>query len=197
MITQDSKLERIKESAIKVFYEKGFYGTRVIEIANQAQVSKSILNYYFRSKEHLFKIVVDESIDLVVKKMNSILTKDLCFYELMDQFIYNILVLWEENKKLLLFIITEYNQNYDKLKTSLKPLIEFFNVFKAKIQTQSKLENITIKNTKQLLVNIISLYGWHMVGVNLFSIENSFQTELESINISDRKKQILEKIFPL
>lgn len=129
--------------------------------------------------------------------MNSILTKDLCFYELMDQFIYNILVLWEENKKLLLFIITEYNQNYDKLKTSLKPLIEFFNVFKAKIQTQSKLENITIKNTKQLLVNIISLYGWHMVGVNLFSIENSFQTELESINISDRKKQILEKIFPL
>ena len=102
-----------------------------------------------------------------------------------------------QNKKLLLFIITEYNQNYDKLKTSLKPLIEFFNVFKAKIQTQSKLENITIKNTKQLLVNIISLYGWHMVGVNLFSIENSFQTELESINISDRKKQILEKIFPL
>ena len=87
MIYLDYTIKRIKHSAEKIFYEKGFNGARVSEIAKDAEVSKSLLHYYFRTKEQIFRIIIEDSINLVVKNVSPILTKDLGFYELIDQFI--------------------------------------------------------------------------------------------------------------
>lgn len=44
----------IIESACKVFSNKGFYGSTMQNIADDANVNKALLHYYFRSKEQLF-----------------------------------------------------------------------------------------------------------------------------------------------
>jgi TetR/AcrR family transcriptional regulator len=112
MIYLDYTVARIKNLAVKVFYEKGFNGARIHEIANQANVSQSLLHYYFRTKEQLYKIIVDDSMDMVIKNMSPVLKKELSFFELIDQFINNILTLFKDNRSLLSFIINEYNQNF-------------------------------------------------------------------------------------
>ncbi|MGC3977884.1 MAG: TetR family transcriptional regulator [Paludibacteraceae bacterium] len=47
--------EKIKQSAEKVFMEKGFFGARTRDIADEAGINLALLNYYFRSKENLLK----------------------------------------------------------------------------------------------------------------------------------------------
>ena len=48
------KKDIILDTAAKVFSKKGYQGTKIGEIANQAQVAKGSVYLYFSSKEHLF-----------------------------------------------------------------------------------------------------------------------------------------------
>ncbi|VBB48181.1 Transcriptional regulator, TetR family [uncultured Paludibacter sp.] len=54
--------EKIKQSAEKVFMEKGFFGARTRDIAKDAGINLALVNYYFRSKENLFKIIMEEKL---------------------------------------------------------------------------------------------------------------------------------------
>lgn len=54
--------EKIKEAASKVFQKKGFAGTRTRDIADEAGMNLALINYYFRSKQRLFEIIMAEKI---------------------------------------------------------------------------------------------------------------------------------------
>ncbi len=51
--------EKLLDTAIRIFAEKGYAGTSVREIVEQAGVSKPVLYYYFKSKEGLFLAILD------------------------------------------------------------------------------------------------------------------------------------------
>ena len=53
--------ERIKEAARKLFTQKGFAATRTRDIAEEAGINLALLNYYFRSKQKLFDIIMMEN----------------------------------------------------------------------------------------------------------------------------------------
>jgi AcrR family transcriptional regulator len=55
--------EKIKEAAGIVFTKKGYGNARTRDIAEEAGINLALLNYYFRSKEKLFNIVMAERID--------------------------------------------------------------------------------------------------------------------------------------
>jgi AcrR family transcriptional regulator len=54
--------EKIKEAARVVFTKKGYAGTKTRDIAEEAGLNLALLNYYFRSKEKLFEIVMMEKV---------------------------------------------------------------------------------------------------------------------------------------
>ena len=54
--------EKIKEAARIVFSKKGYSGTRTRDIAEEAKINLALLNYYFRSKEKLFEIIMLEKL---------------------------------------------------------------------------------------------------------------------------------------
>jgi AcrR family transcriptional regulator len=62
-IKEDNSLsteEKFKEAARIVFTQKGYAGTKTRDIAEQAGLNLALLNYYFRSKEKLFEMVMIE-----------------------------------------------------------------------------------------------------------------------------------------
>jgi TetR/AcrR family transcriptional regulator len=68
--------ERILETAIGMFAEKGYAGTSVREIVEQAGVSKPVLYYYFKSKEGLFLAILDLAEDLQKQLLSEILKSE-------------------------------------------------------------------------------------------------------------------------
>ncbi|WP_118972908.1 TetR/AcrR family transcriptional regulator [Taibaiella koreensis] len=54
--------EKIKEAARVVFTKKGYAATKTRDIAEEAGLNLALLNYYFRSKEKLFEIVMIENL---------------------------------------------------------------------------------------------------------------------------------------
>jgi AcrR family transcriptional regulator len=59
-ITDSSTEEKIMEAARTVFMKKGYGATRTRDIAEEAGINLALLNYYFRSKEKLFELVMME-----------------------------------------------------------------------------------------------------------------------------------------
>ena len=79
--------ERLLETAIAMFAEKGYAGTSVREIVEQAGVSKPVLYYYFKSKEGLFLAILEMAENLqkellarVLESAGSVLERLLLLY---------------------------------------------------------------------------------------------------------------------
>jgi AcrR family transcriptional regulator len=49
---------RILQAAIKVFAEKSFEGSRIDEIAQEADVPKSLIYYHFESKDQILEVLI-------------------------------------------------------------------------------------------------------------------------------------------
>ncbi|MEY8001520.1 TetR/AcrR family transcriptional regulator [Clostridium sp. Mt-5] len=61
----------IFESAIKVFSKNGYSGATMDAIAADAGVAKGTLYYHFKSKEEIFKYIVQEGMNVLKEKIES------------------------------------------------------------------------------------------------------------------------------
>jgi len=59
---KEARPEEILDSALKLFTEKGFSSTRMVDVAKAAGISKGTLYLYFDSKEAIFRDVVQQRI---------------------------------------------------------------------------------------------------------------------------------------
>ncbi|MCC7029429.1 MAG: TetR/AcrR family transcriptional regulator [Chitinophagaceae bacterium] len=53
--------EKIKQAAKRLFTQKGFAETKTREIAEESGINLALLNYYFRSKQGLYNIIMKEN----------------------------------------------------------------------------------------------------------------------------------------
>ncbi|MBI5117187.1 helix-turn-helix transcriptional regulator [Candidatus Poribacteria bacterium] len=58
-VMPENRIPDIVRAAIRVFSHKGYRLTQMDEIAEEAEVSKATLYYYFKSKAHLFQYVLE------------------------------------------------------------------------------------------------------------------------------------------
>src|ERR1700733_13708884 len=65
--------EKIKAAARKVFTQKGYAATRTRDIAEESGLNLALINYYFRSKEKLFDIIMVENMQLFVHSVIDLL----------------------------------------------------------------------------------------------------------------------------
>jgi TetR/AcrR family transcriptional regulator, cholesterol catabolism regulator len=71
------RVKAIRVAASKVFHEKGFHGTKLIDVAVEAGVDRASLYYYVGSKEQLFRDVVGEAVTGNIEKVEALVAVDL------------------------------------------------------------------------------------------------------------------------
>ena len=104
--------ERIKAAARKVFHQKGYAGTRTRDIAEEAGINHAMLNYYFRSKEKLFEIVMMETIGQFFKGVGVILNDEsTSLEEKIERVVANYIDLLLEEPELPIFMFNEVRAN--------------------------------------------------------------------------------------
>jgi AcrR family transcriptional regulator len=55
--------ERILQTAVKIFAEKSFEGSRIDEIAREAKVPKSLIYYHFKNKDAILEALIENFIN--------------------------------------------------------------------------------------------------------------------------------------
>lgn len=81
MMTTNSKnpqntRERILDAALNIFSRKGYYDTRLDEIADESATSKGAIYFHFPNKEQLFVALVDQFADLLERRVNEAIMQE-------------------------------------------------------------------------------------------------------------------------
>ncbi len=67
---RNDKHEQILKAAIKTFARKGFYNTRISDIAKEANVADGTIYLYFKNKDILLVSLFEESMNQIIQMVN-------------------------------------------------------------------------------------------------------------------------------
>ena len=67
---------RILDAALDIFAHKGYYDTKLDEIANESQTSKGSIYFHFPNKERLFLSLVDQFSDLLERQVKEAIAQE-------------------------------------------------------------------------------------------------------------------------
>lgn len=148
--------EKIAEAAREVFIEKGMSGARMQEIADRAGINKSLLHYYFRSKEKLFDYIFSKILGLIGNMFEEVMTEGVSIENKLKLFVGTYIDTLLKNPFLPNFIFNEVTRNPEVI---LKRF-ESANINPKKIfiplEKQLKAEGYTI-DAKDFILNTISM----------------------------------------
>lgn len=119
--TEDhSTEEKIIKAARKVFTRKGYAAARTRDIAEEAGINLALLNYYFRSKEKLFDMVMKENMLQMVMAMKTVLNDESLTLEgKVAAIADNYISLLSANPDLPLFVLSEIRSSPDKFASNM------------------------------------------------------------------------------
>lgn len=166
----------ILEAAKRIFQQKGMAGARMQEIADEAKINKSMLHYYYRSKQLLFEAVFKKAFSMLAPQLNEIINADTPLFDKIKGFTQNYISFVIKHPYLPNFIIQELNRN-PKFMEELTKEEHFPNLNKFKKQVEADISKGLIRPIKaeQLFINIIALNIFPFIGAPLlkgFTVTN-------------------------
>lgn len=154
--------EKILAAARKVFIEKGFDGTRMQEIADEAGINKSLLHYYYRSKDKLFEFVFTSAFKGLFPIIAEMFMSNESLFDKIRSFTSKYMTLLQENPHIPMFVLHELSRNPQRLIQMVDGLarIKENNVVeRMSALVKSEVDKGTINpiDVRQLMVNVVSL----------------------------------------
>ena len=149
--------EIIFKAALTVFQKKGLAGARMQEIADTAGINKSMLHYYYRSKELLFKQVFLLSFKQFLGGIIPILNNDQNVWEdkiplIIDHYVSAL----KKNPDLPLFVLTELRDNPDQYLNIMKENGVKQTVFLRQLVEACQARQIRPVSPSQIFVTVVS-----------------------------------------
>ena len=191
--TKDTSTEdRIKAAARKVFHQKGYAGTRTRDIAEEAGINHAMLNYYFRSKEKLFEIVMMETMGQFFKGVGVILNdENTSLEEKIERVVANYIDLLLEEPDLPTFILNEVRTNPEPFVANTPILQALEHSVLARQYAEAVAQGrITEPNLMHTVLNVISLVIFPFIAQPIFTALSRTDKEAYKALMLQRKSLI-------
>lgn len=192
---EDATYELIVNTAKRLFFKEGKFNATTQEIADAAGVNRTLINYYFRSRNALFDLVFKEAQAEEDKKQEIIMLSNLTVREKLEQFIDYFFEKAKEYPYKEIYIITQMNREDFcgfKNKAHVKKMTEKFYV-----ELQNEMDKGTIRKMDviQFILNFISMLTFPISMRPLIQQSMNLSDQEYDKIISERKEVILKTIF--
>lgn len=107
----DDKRERIMKSAMKMFAKKGFYSTKVSEIARGAGVADGTTYLYFKSKDDILISLFETQMEPILAQVRQELATEASATQKLRRFARLHFEMVEKNPDLAMVIVVELRQS--------------------------------------------------------------------------------------
>jgi len=194
-LKQDTE-RNILQAASRVFIKKGMGGTRMQEIADEAKINKSLLHYYYRSKQLLFEAVFKNTMLEFIAIISKIFNSDEELKIKIPLIVETYTDYLGKNPYIISFILREL-QSEPKIILKIVEMIEikFFKFFNQVAQDVSEKKIKEIKS-EHLFINILSLTIFPIIAKPLIRAAlMKGDNEKYMQFIEERKKVVADFIF--
>lgn len=192
MENQQTTEEKIKIAARKIFHLKGFTASKTRDIADEAGINLALLNYYFRSKEGLFGVIMLETFQDFIQSMGSVFNDPRSNLETKIQIITeNYLNLLLKEPEIPIFIMSELRRNPDEIFKKLPVKTMFMNsIFMQQLSEEYPDQFLKPTDKIQFIMNLMGLIMFPFLGKPMLKMMGNLQESEFAQMIEDRKKLV-------
>lgn len=185
---------KIKDTTIELLLKEGKFGVSMQEIAQKSKVSRTVIHYYFRSKEKLLSVVDQEIVENIIIPRYQILMGS----EPLEIKVENFLAESEKNCQTFpyvdIYTISEFatsesiRQYFMTVQASLKKLLE-------EIRLAISNNKILHSDPVQFLVDLFSLSSYSHIYFNFIKVNNDFFVQAMKENLASSRSETVKKIL--
>jgi TetR/AcrR family transcriptional regulator len=197
MGAEEAQTEKlIKEKAKILFFQKGFLNATTQEIADEAGVNRALIHYYFRSREQMLDILLEETLLEKKQRMKSILSSDLPFREKIATYIdaivdYGLTYPYLEN-----FIISETARHPDKIKNFCsKDRVKSSDLIRDQLQAEINKKKISPISAEHFMVNLSAMCNYPLLAKSILQTIHGMTDPAYRKFLIERKQIIFVTIF--
>jgi AcrR family transcriptional regulator len=183
----------IKDTAKRLFFGEGRFNATTQEIADAAGVNRTLINYYFRSRDKLFEIVFEDA-----QKQEHELTEQIVFSDLplREKIARHLDICFQQAKQypyLEIYMVTQMNQGcVYKDKEKMGSLLDKFY-----LEIALEMEKGTIEKMRpeHFALNFISLMSFPVSMRPLLQETMGMSKDYYDTLLEERKEIILKTLF--
>jgi TetR/AcrR family transcriptional regulator len=193
MAVKDKGTEQlIKDTAKRIFFSEGKLHATTQDIADAAGVNRTLLNYYFRSRDILFEQVATEARQEMSAVLDPVFQAELEFKDKLEKLIT---VFMDQAMKFPfreMYVVTELNRTSRVIPEEKKTMIK---KFLKEITAEMEKGKIRKMDPRQFCINLFALMAYPLITTclnkSLYSVNDAEYLKL----MKDRKKLIFEMIY--
>lgn len=181
---------KIKEAAKRVFTRKGYAATRTRDIAEESGFNLALINYYFRSKEKLFDIVMTEQLQMFVFSVTPLLNDTTTtLREKFHALVAHYIDMLTENPALPFFIMNEINVNPQGLLTKIRMDVQFPYIM---VQWQEEVKNNKNlpENSMHIFINLLAMTVFPFIAAPMMRAKLGVEQDIFNNMMQERKALI-------
>lgn len=202
-MTQNINTEKkIIDAARNVFTIKGYNGATMQDIANEAHVNKALLHYYFRTKEKLFNLILDEALSHILVDLTDTFEDVTKFETKIKRIVETYIDTFVQYPYIPNFIIHELVSNTNLVKRKLNDYrVSRYYFMRRYIQIRNAMDDEIAKNKirnicgHDLIMNIIALCAFPFLVWPIIPGKSSVHNSTFGIQMKQRKEDIINLII--
>ncbi|MBL7704227.1 MAG: TetR/AcrR family transcriptional regulator [Taibaiella sp.] len=194
---KDNKTEELIKSCSKdLFFNKGKLNASTQEVADNAGVKRTLVNYYFGSKQKLFDLVFEELRFTFKMLLHNAVSGTASVYDKVSTLIQHCSDFIKEYPYFNIFMITEINKVGDNKTEKMKKYhFPELDIFFSEIEKEMEDGKIPKMNPLNFYINIFALLSYPIIMRPYY--EQIFDVTKKEMNelYTSRKEVILKLIF--
>lgn len=191
-----NKKDLILDSAEKVFLEKGFYPTKIEEIARNAGIAKGTVYIYFKDKESIYISLIERKLNEVSNFIEDIIKENISSSEKLEKIYFRMCEFIVKTQKFQSLISIENIQTLTNMIDSLKEQI--IPKVKGLIEAIAKIIEEGVRERKfediDPLLGALIFMGYLRLAILLPVMEKLYSLEI-SMDKDSTTKKILDVFF--
>jgi len=183
----------IKNTVRDIYFKEGKFGATTQEIADAAGVNRTLINYYFRSRDNLVETVFLEAMEREEFFSEKILFSDFSFREKIACYIERNFKQSREFPYLESYIVSRLNEG--RFYGKNEDWERFFRKFKEDFKKEVKKGTVNDTNPIQFMLNLTALISFPFAARPLLQSSLRMSDQQYEAIIDQRKEVIMKVLF--
>ena len=132
-IAQEERRKQILDAAVRVFARRGYHGSRVGDIAEEAGVAHGLLYHYFASKEEVLQTVFRENWGELIERFRAVEAADEPAHQKLEGIAKILLRTWRNDPDLVTVMVREVARS-QQLQGQVEEIREAFAIVQRVIE---------------------------------------------------------------
>ncbi len=192
VVEEASTEEKIKAAAKRLFTLNGFAATRTRDIAEEAGINLALLNYYFRSKQKLYDIIMIENFRQFIEGVKvNFFDEKTGIAEKIEKVVIAYIDFLTVNPYLPLFILNQIQGNPSKIAAQINEEVSpMRSYFIRQLQEAAKEGKIAAIDPFHFVANLVGLTVFPFIGKPLLQRVTKVDDEQFQAFMQERKKLV-------